>query len=471
MRKIGVLILCMVLTMVSLSCQDDLDDTIVPANVLQLKGFVWSAMNVFYLNKSEVEDLSDTRFTDTNEFNSYLSSFSSPENLFENLLTPTDRFSIIVSDYRALEDALNGIRIDNGMRFGLVQITGTNDIFGYVRYVLPNSPADEAGVERGMLFNKINGVRFTPDISIGELLSENNYTISLANLSSAGLEDTAQEISLQKIQLTEQAIHRTAILENNGTKVGYLMYNGFRRTQEAELNELFGNFLAEGIDELVLDLRYNGGGDLQTSVDLASMITGQFAGELFATQELNSNFDTEQIPFSTQNRAGESLNSLNLNRVYVLTSPSTASASEILISGLLPYVNVIQIGTLTVGKYQGSITVYDSEDFRRQGATLSHTYALQPLVLKLVNSAGFTDFDNGLPPTIEQPENFTNLGVLGDMEEPLLKTALEDIGFIFGRPAPKANTPVFGELLMDDNQNDLDYQRVYIDFEKKPSLK
>lgn len=464
MRKFRFLLLIMCVGVLNFSCQDDLDDVIIPANQLELNDFVWKAMNVFYLNKSEVEDLADNRFASRNELNAYLSGFSSPEALFANLITPTDRFSIIVNDFRALEDALNGIRIDNGMRFGLVQISETNDVFGYVRYVLPNSPADQAGVERGMLFNKVNGERFTPNSNFGSLLSPNSYTISLAELTPNGLEDTATEIELNKIELTEQAIHKTEILEHNGIKVGYLMYNGFRRTQENELNAVFGNFLAEGIDELVLDLRYNGGGDLRTSVDLAGMITGQFSGELFATQEFNANFEEEPITFTSQNRAGESLNSLNLSRLYVLTSASTASASEVLISGLLPYISIIQIGTPTVGKYQGSITLYDSEDFRRQGATLNHTYALQPLVLKLVNSAGFTDFDNGLPPSIQQQENFSDLGVLGNEEEPLLKTALQDIGFTFGRPAPAKSLQLEGKLLWEDNQNAVDFQRTYVDF-------
>lgn len=443
------------------SCQDDLDDQIRPANQLQLNDFIWRAMNIFYLDKAEVEDLADDRFASVDELNEFLSSFSSPEELFENLLTPTDRFSIIVSDYRVLEDALNGIRIDNGMRFGLVRINNTNDVFGYVRYVLPNSPADQAGIERGMIFNKLDGERFTSSTNFGALFAADSYTISLANFDGSTLTDTSTDVFLSKLEITEEAIHKTEIFESNELKIGYLMYNGFRRTQEGELNEIFGNFAAQGVNELVLDLRYNGGGDLRTSVDLSSMITGQFAGNLFANQLSNSNFEDETIAFSTQNRAGDVLNSLNLSRVYILTSPSTASASEMVISGLLPYINVVQIGTATVGKYQGSITVYDSENYGRQGATLNHTYALQPLVFKLSNANGYTDFDEGIPPTIELPEDFANLGILGEENEPLLKAALQEMGYVFGRPATPSNAPLYGELIWEDVSQTIDYQRVY----------
>jgi len=466
MQKVSLFLSICLICLSFTACQDDLDDVIRTADQLQLNNFVWQGMNIFYVDKSEVPDLADDRFQNVDELFAFLAEFPSPEALFDHLLTPTDRFSIIVSDFRVLEDALNGIRVDNGMRFGLVRITNTNLVFGYVRYVLPNSPAANAGVERGMIFNKVNGVLFTPETDFGALLSGNNYSISLAEFNNGNLVDTDTIIDLDKITLTEQAIHVNQIIENEFQKVGYLMYTGFRRNQENELNAAFGNFVAQGIDELVLDLRYNGGGDLRTAVDLSSMITGQFEGSLFATQEYNANFDDEIINFTTQNRAGEGLNSLNLSRVYILTSPSTASASEMVISGLLPYVDVVQIGTNTVGKYQGSITVYDSEDFRRQNATLAHSYALQPLILSLINADGFTDFDDGIIPDIELQENFSNLGILGDVNEPLLRAALEDIGFALDRPAPKLYQPVFGELLMDDNQNQLDYQRMYVEFKK-----
>ncbi|GGE17469.1 peptidase S41 [Psychroflexus salis] len=459
------MVLVALLSMLSFGCQDDLDDAIRPANALELNDFIWKAMNIFYLNKSEVPDLADNRFNTVEDYTTYLETFLTPEALFDNLITTNDRFSIIVSDFRKLEDALNGVRLDNGMRFGLVQLNNSNDVFGYVRYVLPNSPAANAGVERGMLFNKVNAVRLSEDTDFSSLFSGSNYSISLAELNESNLQDTNQEIALEKIQLTEQAIHKTEIFENSSSTVAYLMYNGFRSGQENQLNAVFGNFAAQGVNELVLDLRYNSGGDLRTSVDLASMITGQFASELFATQEYNANFENEIINFTTQNRNGGSLNSLNLSRVFILTSPSTASASEMVISGLLPYINVVQIGTSTVGKYQASTTLYDSDNYRRQNASLAHTYALQPLISKLKNANNYTDFDEGIPPSISLNEDFNNLGELGTTSEPLLKKALEEIGFVLDRPLVLENTiSTNTHLILDDAFMDLDYQNMYIEF-------
>ncbi|MBA2747136.1 MAG: peptidase S41, partial [Flavisolibacter sp.] len=91
------------------------------------------------------------------------------------------------------------------------------------------------------------------------------------------------------------------------------------------------------------------------------------------------------------------------------------------------YINVIQIGDNTTGKNVGSITLYDSPDFTKEGSDPSHKYAMQPIVLKVVNKVGFGDYLNGLPPDTVQLENLANLGILGSETEPLLATAISQI--------------------------------------------
>src|SRR5690606_3095090 len=102
----------------------------------------------------------------------------------------------------------------------------------------------------------------------------------------------------------------------------------------------------------------------------------------------------------------------------------TASASELVINGLVPYISVVQIGETTVGKNVGSVTLYDSPTFGKANRNLNHKYAMQPLVLKIVNAADFGEYTDGLKPTYEQLERITNLGVLGDTSEPLLSVAI-----------------------------------------------
>ena len=120
------------------------------------------------------------------------------------------------------------------------------------------------------------------------------------------------------------------------------------------------------------------------------------------------------------------ISSLNLNKLYVITTSRSASASELLINGLDPYIDVIHIGDYTVGKNQGSITVYDYINDSRD-KNPNHKYAMQPIVLKIGNVAGYTDFPDGLIPDIIKKESISNPGILGDPEEPLLKIALDNI--------------------------------------------
>ena len=120
---------------------------------------------------------------------------------------------------------------------------------------------------------------------------------------------------------------------------------------------------------------------------------------------------------------GSPINSLKLDQVYVITSSESASASELLINGLSSYIEVIQIGEPTVGKNVGSITVYDYID-NEKTKNPDHTYAMQPIVLKMANSDGYADYTEGLQPDRLIEEDITNLGVLGNIGEPLLNSTL-----------------------------------------------
>jgi C-terminal processing protease CtpA/Prc len=211
------------------------------------------------------------------------------------------------------------------------------------------------------------------------------------------------------------------------------MYNQFVADKSPNLNSVFAEFKSEGITDLVIDLRYNGGGSVRNCVELASMITGQFEGEIFAQEQWNSKlltyitdrFGEESLfnRFVGELSGGEPINSLNLNRVYVITTSESASASELLINGLASYIELIQVGEPTVGKNVGSITVYDYID--NDGTkNPDHTYAMQPIVLKIANSEGYADYADGLLPSTEMDEDVNNLGVLGVPEEPMLATVL-----------------------------------------------
>ena len=431
-------------------CFEDNDDIISPSSNTDIGDFVWKGMNAFYLYKDNVADLSDTRFESQDDLDNYVSGFSSPESLFENLIYDrpvTDKFSWIVSDYEALEDSFAGISKKNGMSFGFfVSPDNTsNKAYGYVRYVLPNTSASNKGIERGFIFNTVNGIDITYDItsgtidsSIASALNADVYVIGLANYNGTNISPTGEAVSLEKSVITENPILVSEVLEVNNSKIGYLLYNSFIADFDDELNTAFATFKNSGVTDLVLDFRYNPGGSVYSAVTLSSLVTGQFNGQLFSSEQWNSqlqDFLEQNNPsqlenrFISETRNGASLNSLNLNKVYVITSSRSASASELVINGLNPYIDVVQIGTATTGKFQASITLYDSEDFTKSNVNPNHKYAMQPLVLKSLNSVGFTDYFDGFSPEnkFELAEDLTNLGVLGSVSEPLLARAISDI--------------------------------------------
>jgi C-terminal processing protease CtpA/Prc len=156
---------------------------------------------------------------------------------------------------------------------------------------------------------------------------------------------------------------------------------------------------------------------------------------VFAQQVWNSKinaFFEANNPEALKNKFADkigttAINSLGLSKIYILTSRSTASASELVINGLKPYMTVEQIGDVTVGKNVGSVTLYDSPTFGNENRNPNHRYAMQPIVLKIANSAGYGEYFNGLTPNYLLKENYGNLGVLGDASEPLLSTALGKI--------------------------------------------
>ncbi|MEF3078841.1 S41 family peptidase [Winogradskyella poriferorum] len=440
MKNLKLLALLLAITTTFTSCFEDLDDNVITSS--DIKDFVWKGMNAVYLYKSEIPDLADDRFNTNEDYSSYLADFESPEALFESLLhqpETIDRFSIITDNYINLQNQLQGISLSNGLEFNLYFVPGsTTDVFGAITLVLNDSPADDLGLQRDMIFTAVDGINLT-ESNFGQLLSQETYTLNFADYNNNGTPDVADDTltlngeseTLTKVQYVENPIHiaKTITLEDN-TKVGYLMYNQFNSNFNNALNGVFADFASDGVTELVLDLRYNGGGSVQTAAYLGSMITGQFTGQVYSKAFYNENLSSNNRDYLFTNsiEGGSAINSLNLSKVYILTSNRrTASASELVINSLSAYIDVVVIGENTVGKTQISITIYDSPNLGYEGRNSGHFYAMQPLVANSVNVNDELVPSDGLTPDIELREYPSTLGVLGEINEPLLQAALLDI--------------------------------------------
>ncbi len=439
------IIFALMLLLIFASCKKEVYS--LDQKTMEINAFVWKAMNAYYLWKNDVPDLSDSKFESQKDLNRYLEKHSDSKRFFEHLIYDRehiDKWSWIVDDYKALIRYFQGERVSSGMKIGLVrEAQGSDNLFAYVQFVLPDSDAATKGIQRGNVFRIIDNQRITVQ-NYQDLLSHDSYDIELATWNGNNLEDTGTVIHLSKTSLQENPIFIKKVIRQNGKKIGYLMYNGFTSTYDSQLNAAISYFQSEGIDDLIVDLRYNHGGSVASMQYFASMITGSFTGKTFLKYEWHPDMQAwmqNQYPeslkrdFINKMSGGEAINNLNLNRIYFITTKSSASASESLINCLKPYINVTQIGTETHGKYVASITLFDSPDFGYvpEDINPNHKWAIQPIVLKVANANNETDFVNGLPADIYQHENYQNLGILGNETEPLLQRTLQEI---LGTTAP-----------------------------------
>jgi len=411
---------------------------------LEISDFIWKGLNEYYYWQEEVELLSDDIAQFGGAYSKFISSNSNPEDFFSLLKHPDDQFSFLYNDYRELENSFEGVTSTSGVEFGLLYACqNCNELIGYVKYILEGSNAVEKNIKRGDLFIGVNGTTLTAS-NYRALLFENqpSITLNMAAIVNGNIVQSTKEVELVKqenfninpIQIAKVLDLSSAELDLN-KKIGYLMYNQFLADKGDDLNQVFKEFKTREISDLVLDLRYNGGGSIQNCIELSSMITGQFKNQIFAKENWNSKLEPLIISQYGKDKLvnrfvsflsdGQALNSLELNRVFVITSPETASASELLINGLAPYIEVIHVGEQTVGKNVGSITLYDYID---NNINPSHTYAMQPIVFKLENSEGFVEYSSGLIPDYYIKESLLDLGTLGNEEEPLLRTVLGLIG-------------------------------------------
>jgi len=426
-------------------------DTEVPADVSM---FIWNNMFEWYLWYENVPNLSPAIFPSTDDWYRYLNSFGTDyESLFNSLLYQygvIDKWSWIVDDYIALENSFAGISKSMGFDFRLMFIySNSNELFGYVRYVLPGSPADNAGLRRGDLFTEIDGQQLTDANYRALLINSESYTMGLADFNEQAVEFTANGVtkSMVAVELQENPVHYSSVIDVGGVSTAYLVYNAFTADFELELNDVFGDFNSQGVQRLILDLRYNSGGSINTAVYLASMIYGTATNDLFIEYQYNNKIQdyiisdpglgydfirkkfADRIDTTTVYHSNPPtlpfINSLNLSELYVITTRGTASASELVMNGLYPYMDVKQVGDTTSGKYVGSLTLYDYTDYPIRNP--NHTWALQPIVLKVANSVGTSDFVDGLIPDISTEEDVVNLLPLGDVNEPLLKATIDYI--------------------------------------------
>ncbi|TLP79124.1 S41 family peptidase [Maribacter sp. ACAM166] len=486
-------ILVLVVTVIIFSCAKD-DDLSLPNTIdpdgsaeVEVQDFMWKSMNFWYFWQSNVDDLADDRFMNSTEgraeYTAFLDSEDNPAAFFENKLQfIEDRFSFYNADYRELTNSLAGISKSNGLEFGLVRFQDSDDVFGVVRYIIPNSNAATADIQRGELFTGVNGITLTLNNYLNLLFGANDtYTLNMADFVNGSVAPSDKEVILTKEEaLAENPILISKSFEISGENIGYIMYNQFTNEYDDELYTEIEALKSAGITNLVMDLRYNPGGSVNTTRLLASMIYGTNTSDVFLRKRYNDKlqeqFSDSQLEVYFADKVGtKNINSLSFTKLYVLTTSSSASASELLINSLEPYIDVIQIGDVTRGKNEFSTTLVDDRDnsylytpTRVDKINPTNQWAIQPLIGRNENSEGFSDFTNGLQPDILLKEDYDNLGILGDQNEPLLARAIQAITGQTGKrdftvkypiniiSSSKMLSPINGKMI-DDTVYDLEF--------------
>lgn len=410
---------------------------------LHINEFIWTGLHNYYLWVDNVPNLSLSKFPLESDWIAFLNKYQDHEKLFYDLLykyKEVDKWSWIVDDYAALEQQFQGISKSIGYDFRLARIGTTNDVFGFVRYVVKGSPADRAGIKRGDIFIEVDGQQLTVSNYQALLFGSDTYTLSFATISNHTIIPSSRKVSLTAVEVHENPIYFDTILTINYTKYGYLVYNMFISDYDIQLNEVFNYYKEQNIKQLILDLRYNSGGSGNSATYLASMIYSTDTTKVFFKNQYNKELQayldneygtdyfitrfTDKIE-KTVNTPETPINSLGLNKLYIITTDNTASASELVINGLMPYISVITIGTSTLGKYVGSITIKDYDSVGNVNPY--HKWAMQPIIMKATNSAGVSDYINGFAPTDSIEEDIANLLPLGDINETLLKATIDYI--------------------------------------------
>jgi C-terminal processing protease CtpA/Prc len=372
---------------------------------------------------------------------------SNPMDYFYSILydyKTTDRFSWIDSSSANLINQLNGINTVLGIRVSAFYTDDAKvNVALVIAYVLKGSPAEKNGLKRGDIILSVDDQTVTSS-NYNSVLQNQTLRLGLGAYNNKVFSSTGKTVTVTKVELQTNPILQDTVINWAGKKVGYFAYLQFLTSFDDSLRAVFGRFKEKGVNELVIDLRYNGGGyvtnsDLLTTLmvkDLGTKVDKVMNKRLYNdayTKEVIKQYGAAAL---LTNFKMEANNIGSLNRVFVLTSTGTASASELIINNLKPFMNVILIGEHTYGKNVGSFTITDNAK--------RWNYGLQPITFKILNSQDQSDYGtvNGFLPDYALTDDILPYKLLGDPNETYLNKALNIIGAVAYKPNAIGSTPV-----------------------------
>ena len=362
-----------------------------------------------------------------------------------------DHWTQLTDDLKSMTSSVEGLGLTYGYDLQAGRISNKDGVyFLIVGYVVKDSPAEKAGLKRGDIIMTIDGA----DITISNIYDAFNtakVSLGIAHLTSDGyLGQVEKEVSLAAVDMWEDPILLAKTFDVDGKKVGYLIYNSFDVKSMETLPDVFRQFKADGVEELILDLRYNGGGFVITECELASLIApyasvaakdvyqteiyNDLLTEAWKDEDSNTYFDTKFEYKSGDYDISVDISDANpgIKKLYVIVSGGSASASEGLIVGLTPYMDMTLVGERTYGKYCAGYMLppstfkgwYDDYFYDEIG-----NWGIYVMVSTFADKNGSNQaMPDGIPADIEVEDNVFDGYQLGDEEETMLKAALKAAG-------------------------------------------
>lgn len=367
-----------------------------------------------------------------------------------------DRWTVLTDDLKSFQNSVQGLGITYGYDLQAGRITNKpGEYFLVVSCVSNGGPAHKAGLRRGDIIITLDGKAITEE-NIHDAFNSYSINLGVTGLDGNGnIGGDVRTVSLKAVDMYEDPVLVDKTFDVAGKKIGYLAYSAFDLNSSQTLPDVFRRFKSENIDELILDLRYNGGGYAFTENVLASMIAPManvLAGDIFQTEvynsilaeawkkqgeDTNTYFSTVHEISSQKLKIDVSDANPGISKVYVIVTGGTASASEGLIVGLRPYMDVVLIGRRTYGKYCAGILLAPDQFYSsRYDYSLIQDWGMYVMISKFADRNGRNaSIPDGIPVDVHADDNPFDGYQLGDENETMLRAALQAAGKTYPKSA------------------------------------
>ena len=404
--------------------------TEVPLKTQRINRFIVAAMQDRYLWNSGLPSEID------------ITSESDPAALFKRLRNPQDSWSVLSDNVQQTQGEFTNETRSYGYELTFGKFNNSENMFAVVLFTYPDSPAAKAGIKRGDIFIRVNNMEITMNTYMN-LFRFPNVSLQYGHLEGNTIYPATQTMTLTGTEMYLDPVIDYSVIDRAGHKIGYLCYSGFVSKSIGRLKEVFSTFQQQQVTDIILDLRYNPGGEVSTMAKLCSMLAPKSAVESHSVLQTRI-YNKEYTEYLRQ--TGTDMSdyfdpsvAVNLNGLplYTLTGSGTASASESLILCLKPYMSVKQVGSSTAGKYCGGSLLQPAV---QQGGQLVPdpeigNWLLYLMMFKLADVHGQTISPSGLYPDIWASSlTLPELKLpLGDPLDPFMAKANASIT---GQPVP-----------------------------------